>query len=57
MSREEFGGERAWQADYEVYGQRAAGSEDAQVEIRVGLKRSAEDLNSSALRSPDQALV
>jgi len=38
MSREDLGGERAYKADYEVYDQRSADPQNAQVEIRVGLK-------------------
>ena len=38
MSREELGGERAYQADYELYDHRAADPQNAQVEIYVGLK-------------------
>ena len=38
MSRGELGGERAYKADYEVYDQRVADQQNAQVEIRVGLR-------------------
>jgi len=38
MSREVLGGERAYKADYEVYDQRATDPQNAQLEIRVGLR-------------------
>ncbi|WP_433972217.1 GyrI-like domain-containing protein [Tunturiibacter lichenicola] len=38
MSPSELGGSRAFQVDYEVYDQRAADPDNAQIEVHVGLR-------------------
>jgi predicted transcriptional regulator YdeE len=38
MSPEELGGTRAFKADYEIYDQRAADPDNAQIDIYVGLR-------------------
>jgi predicted transcriptional regulator YdeE len=37
MSPGQLGGKRAFITDYEIYDQRTANSQDAQVEIHIGL--------------------
>jgi predicted transcriptional regulator YdeE len=38
MSRKELGGERAFQSDFEIFDQRAADPENAQIDVYVGLR-------------------
>jgi predicted transcriptional regulator YdeE len=38
MSPKELGGERAFQSDFEIYDQRAADPENAQIDVYVGLR-------------------
>jgi predicted transcriptional regulator YdeE len=38
MSPDELGGERAFRTDYEIYDQRAADPENAQIDVYVGLR-------------------
>ena len=38
MSPEELGGKRAFQTDFEIYDQRAANPENAQIDVYVGLR-------------------
>jgi predicted transcriptional regulator YdeE len=38
MSPEELGGKRAFQTDFEIYDQRAADPENAQIDVYVGLR-------------------
>jgi predicted transcriptional regulator YdeE len=38
MSPQELGGERAFKTDYEIYDQRAADPENAQIDVYVGLR-------------------
>ena len=38
MSEKELGGKRAFQSDYEIYDQRAADPENAQIDIYIGLR-------------------
>jgi predicted transcriptional regulator YdeE len=41
MTPTELGGKRTFATDYEVYDQRSANPQDAQVEIRIGLAADA----------------
>jgi predicted transcriptional regulator YdeE len=43
MSPEELGGTRAFKTDYEIYDQRAADPENAQIDVYVGLQCSGDD--------------
>ncbi|HXC94680.1 MAG TPA: GyrI-like domain-containing protein [Edaphobacter sp.] len=38
MSEEELGGKRAFQTDYEIYDQRSADPENAQIDVYIGLR-------------------